>query len=480
MPYDLAPTNRRDFLRILGAAGLSWSLWGGMGCSSAPAVDLRKFQGIFPIVQTPYTDDNKIAFDELEKEVKFLDKTGVHGIVWPQRASEYQFLTFDERIEGAELIVKANKGLNPAVVIGVQGPDTETAVKYARHAEKLQPDAIIALPTRDAGEFDLDEVFEYYKAIGKVCGLPMFVQTTGNMSVEFVLKMAREVPTLLFVKDEAGNSISRIKEFNADGEGRVTVFTGGHGRNLPDEMSLGLAGNMPASGWVDLYVKVWNFWKEGEVNEALDMFSKAMLFVTQAGVYGFPLLNYALPPARHLHELVHSPPRSQAAGRRRDERNPAGARLRQAALRRLITAGCSCRRSPGRELLRDGVHGATSSRQRRFDFLVPVDGRHVPTPVRQEIDTVVEHSFEPGAQAPGGRARQAARIRDGSLVREYDLEYRPHSTNRRRHSRLDGGGADALHQLLPAALGRLESSAVIAGKFLQRRFRRGQDRRGCR
>ena len=106
-----------------------------------------------------------------------------------------------------------------------------------------------------------------------------------------------------------------------------------------------------------------------------------------------------------------------------------------------------------------------------------MDGRHVPTPVRQEIDTVVEHSFEPGAQAPGGRARQAARIRDGSLVREYDLEDRPHSTNRRRHTRLDGGGADALHQLLSAALGRLESGAVIAGKFLQCCFRRGQDRR---
>ena len=105
MPHHPSSTNRRDFLRFLGAAGLSWSLWGGTGCSSAPAVDLRKFQGIFPIVQTPYTDDNRIAFDELEKEVKFLDKTGVHGIVWPQRASEYQFLTFDERIEGAELIV---------------------------------------------------------------------------------------------------------------------------------------------------------------------------------------------------------------------------------------------------------------------------------------------------------------------------------------------------------------------------------------
>ena len=83
---------------------------------------------------------------------------------------------------------------------------------------------------------------------------------------------------------------------------------------------------------------------------------------------------------------------------------------------------------------------------------------------------------------------QAPRRPEGGLVKprasatapssgEYDLEYRPHSTNRRRHARLDGGGADALHQLLPATVGRLECSAVIAGKFLQRRFRRGQDRR---
>ena len=290
---------RRDFLRMLGGAALGAGLLGEFSCS-ADAVDPKKFRGIFPIVQTPYTKDNKIAFDELEKEVKFLDRTGVHGIVWPQRASEYQYLSFEERIEGAELIVKANKGLKPVVVIGVQGPDTETAVKYAKHAEKLRPDAIVALPTRDRGEFDLDEVLKYYKAVGNACSLPMFVQTTGNMSVEFVLKMAEQVPTLRFVKDEAGHSMSRIKAFGAEGGDRVTVFTGSHGRNLPDEMMLGVAGNMPAAGWVDLYVKVWDLMNEGKTNEALDAFSKIMLFVTQAVAYGFPSLLYVL----HLRGVV--------------------------------------------------------------------------------------------------------------------------------------------------------------------------------
>lgn len=291
--------SRRNFLRTLGGAGLGWCLFDSMACS-ADAVDAKKFRGIFPIVQTPYTKDNQIAFDELEKQVAFLDRTGVHGIVWPQRASEYQYLSFDERIEGAERIVKANKNLRPVTVIGVQASDTETAVKYAKHAEKLQPDAIIALPTRDRGEFDLDEVAKYYAAIGKVCGLPMFVQTTGNMSVEFVLQMAKQVPTLRFVKDEAGHSMSRIKEFNAKSGGRIVPFTGSHGRNLPDEMSLGIGGNMPAAGWVDLYVKVWDLWNQGKENEALDYFSKALLFVTQAVAYGFPSLLYVL----HLRGVV--------------------------------------------------------------------------------------------------------------------------------------------------------------------------------
>ena len=80
----------------------------------------------------------------------------------------------------------------------------------------------------------------------------------------------------------------------------MTVFTGSHGRNLPDEMMLGVAGNMPAAGWVDLYVKVWDLMNEGKTNEALDAFSKIMLFVTQAVAYGFPSLLYVL----HLRGVV--------------------------------------------------------------------------------------------------------------------------------------------------------------------------------
>ncbi|MBK5294506.1 MAG: dihydrodipicolinate synthase family protein [Acidobacteriia bacterium] len=252
-----------------------------------------KLRGIFPIVQTPYTASGAVDFAALEQEVRFLDRCGVHGIVWPQRASQYQYLSFSERIEGVERIAAANQGRKPALVIGVQASDTATAVRYARHAATLRPDAIIALPTKDRGEFNLDEVAKYFAAIAKACDLPLFIQTTGNMSVEFMTKLEREMPILQFVKDEAGDPVRRLSEFRARGS-RLRVFTGNHGRTLIEEMIRGVAGNMPASAWADLYVQVWDHWHAGRHNQALDAFSKAQLFIAQATQYGFPAIHYVL------------------------------------------------------------------------------------------------------------------------------------------------------------------------------------------
>lgn len=279
--------NRRDFLA--GSLGV-----GALLLDHARAAE-PEFRGIYPILQTPYTDADRVDMEALVAQAFFLEKCGVHGLVWPQRASQYQYLSFDERIAGAEALKAASKGLKPKLVIGVQGPDQATAVRYARHAQNLRPDAIIALPTRDQGEFDLAEVERYYAAIADVCDLPMFVQTTGNMSVEFVLAMAERIPTLKFVKDEAGNPISRLTEINAKRSGgRPEVFSGSHGRNLIDEMMRNVAGNMPAAGWADLYVAVWDRFHEGETEQALDVFSKILLFVEQAVVFGFPTLSYVL------------------------------------------------------------------------------------------------------------------------------------------------------------------------------------------
>lgn len=231
-------TNRRDFLKAatfsLAAAKLN----------ASANTNLRTIMGIFPIMQTPFADSGRLDTEVLAKEVKFLDKCGVHGVVWPQLASEWSTLEPDERTSGAEAVMAAAKGGRCLVVLGVQGPDVESARRYARMADKLGPNAIIALPPRDTS--NLDNVANYYKAIAKECGLPLFVQTVGNMSIEFVLRMRKDIPTLRFVKDEAGHTLSRISEYRRVAPDLV-VFTGAHGKTMIDELERGASGSMPAA-----------------------------------------------------------------------------------------------------------------------------------------------------------------------------------------------------------------------------------------
>ena len=123
----------------------------------------------------------------------------------------------------------------------------------------------------------------------------MFMQAIGNMSVEFVARMVREIPNLHFVKDEAGHTLTRLTEFaELPGPDRPVGFTGGHGRTLVEEMARGSAGTMPAASWVDLYVKVWDLWHAGDRSDAIDMFSKALLLIAKATAHGLPALAYVL------------------------------------------------------------------------------------------------------------------------------------------------------------------------------------------
>jgi 4-hydroxy-tetrahydrodipicolinate synthase len=256
----------------------------------------RRLEGIFPIMQTPFNDSGAPDLETFAQQVQFLDRIGVQGMVWPQLASEFPFLTYDERLAGAEALIRANRALDaktrPAVVIGVQASDIETAVKYARHADKLGPDAIIAIPLN--GGKDEAKQMEYYTAIGEACSRPLIVQTIGAMSVDLVLRMAKEIPTLRYAKDEAGATLPRLTEYRKRGQILQGVFTGKHGATFLDDLARGAVGNMPAAGFADLYVAAWRDWTSGKREQAMEVFAKALLLIADAQAYGVAGQKYIL------------------------------------------------------------------------------------------------------------------------------------------------------------------------------------------
>lgn len=275
MELHASEMDRRALLKALGAVAAGAAFSNFAVAASLPG---KQFEGLFPIASTPFTPDDKLDLDCLNNEVKFCNRGRVPGIIWPQIASGWSTLSSSERFSGAESMIAAGKGGTTAIVIGVQtqGKDLPGAIAYAKHAAQHGADAICSLPP----EGDNAAVMEYYKAIGSATELPLFVQTIGNMPVDLVVQMFKEIPTMRVVKDEAGDPLARVTELRAKTEGRLAVFAGKGVRQMMDEMRLGFTGFCPTIGMADVFQQAWELYKAGKIRESYDMFGRIQAFST--------------------------------------------------------------------------------------------------------------------------------------------------------------------------------------------------------
>ena len=130
-------------------------------------------------------------------------------------------------------------------------------------------------------------MLEYYKTIGKATDLPLFVQSTGDMSVDLVVRMFKEIPTMRVIKDEAGNPLQRVAEIRERTGGKLNVFSGNGVRTMITEMERGFSGHCPTTGLADIYAQAFDLWHAGKKREGFDMFGRVLAFesIPNAGSY---------------------------------------------------------------------------------------------------------------------------------------------------------------------------------------------------
>jgi dihydrodipicolinate synthase/N-acetylneuraminate lyase len=189
-------------------------------------------------------------------------------------------------MDGVEAILAAGKGGKTALVIGVQDKEgkIDNSIAYAKHAAKTGADAIISLPPEKAND---KAMIEYYKTIGQATDLPLIVQTQGDTSVDVIVEMARQVPTIKCVKDEAGNPLARVTQIRERTNDKLAVFSGNGVRTMIDEMRLGFSGHCPTTVLADFYAAAFDLWHAGKRREAFDMFGRIQAFNSITGASGY-------------------------------------------------------------------------------------------------------------------------------------------------------------------------------------------------
>jgi dihydrodipicolinate synthase/N-acetylneuraminate lyase len=267
---------RREYLMALGAAAVA---------ARVPFVraaeGVKPMRGVFIILNTPFTATGDVDWDDLAREVAFVDRGGCQGIVWPQGSSGVTTLTKDERVRGMEVLAKAAQGTRLALVLGVQGKDTVEMLEYAKRAEALGTDAMIAMPPTSGTS--MEDYRAYFRALGGSTKRPVIVQTSGGArnlvpSTDLIIELAREFPHVAYVKEESDPLIPRMEAELKARPMMKGVFGASLGIGWLYELRLGLDGVITGMGmYADLMGRIWALHEEGRHDDVRDAYSRFLL-----------------------------------------------------------------------------------------------------------------------------------------------------------------------------------------------------------
>ena len=286
-------TNRRDFLKVAGAFAGTVA-----GAASLPRISLARdgkiarsphgkpFAGVFPIGWTPCKPDGKLDLHAMAAQRVFLNRGKVAGIIWPQMASGWETLSTREWHEGADALLSVKGG--GAVVLGVQtvGFSVKKSVAYARYAASKGADAIMSLTAPGASD---EEIIEYFRKLGAASHLPLMVQAVGDLKVETLVRLSNAVPTLVVVKDEAGDPIARAPGITAGTHGRLENFSGRGGETFYAELETGFLGTCPFVGMADVLQRCFDLYRADRKREAFDAFAHFLAFNSIPGSNAYVL-----------------------------------------------------------------------------------------------------------------------------------------------------------------------------------------------
>ncbi|HWY65446.1 MAG TPA: hypothetical protein VNX61_09540 [Rhizomicrobium sp.] len=106
----------------------------------------------------------------------------------------------------------------------------------------------------------------------------MMVQATGNVSVDSLVALAAAIPSIVAVKDEAGDPLERAPSLLQKTGGKLEDFSGAGGMTFFAELELGFLGTCPYTGLADVLQACFNAYQRGHKRDAYDIFGRFLAF----------------------------------------------------------------------------------------------------------------------------------------------------------------------------------------------------------
>jgi dihydrodipicolinate synthase/N-acetylneuraminate lyase len=239
----------------------------------------KELHGVVPIIPTPFTESEEIDEDGLRRLVDFAVDNGIEAACLPAYASEFYKLTEEEKLRVVKVAVEHAAG-RMQIVAQSNHPSLKVAVRLAQANVDAGADVIsLAVPRI----FNLPEnsLKEYLSGfLQSVPDTPVLIQDFNpggaSISVSFIKELMQEHSNFKYLKLEEPLCAPKFENIIKTTEGNVGLFEGWGGLYMLELIPVGITGVMPGLGVSDILQKVFNLRKNGNHNEAFDLFEKVM------------------------------------------------------------------------------------------------------------------------------------------------------------------------------------------------------------
>lgn len=237
------------------------------------------FQGIFPAIVTPMTQDGKIAESDMRGLVRYL-LPHVSGFVVCGTTGEFSSLTIEERKQAIRIVVEEVQGKCP-VIAGTGGPSTWEAMELTQYAKEIGATAALVV-TPYYFKVNFNEIYDHYQELNKI-GFPLIAynipQCAGSHQRWFTTEGICDLENVIGVKDSSGD-LSYFAALTDKLGGKVALFCGN------DEVGQAALG-MGADGLIlasanlipDIWQKIYHAVKQNDLQTAQSLQAQIQMLV---------------------------------------------------------------------------------------------------------------------------------------------------------------------------------------------------------
>lgn len=165
------------------------------------------FSGSIPALVTPFDADGRFVESAYRELVDWQIAEGSAGLVACGTTGEHSTMTFEEHFKIVRVCVDQARGRVP-VLAGAGSNDTRVAIMNIKAAMDAGADAALMVPPY-YNRPNQDGIRRHFEAVASNCGLPIMLynvpaRTVTDISVETMAVLARDMPSIIGVKDATG------------------------------------------------------------------------------------------------------------------------------------------------------------------------------------------------------------------------------------------------------------------------------------